>query len=134
MARARDRAPSQNAYRGTVGATRTAFLHVTLPGGEIVATRVYLGVDVIADPELGQRLLADDPARGINVVHDGDSPPLALTVPVVYHDPAAEILAVVAAPGDRHRELELRAKLLAELATDVGHPVPAYVRDASRNT
>lgn len=131
MARARDRAPSQHAYRGAVGATRTAPFHVTLPSGELVVTKVFVAVDVIADPELGQRLLADDATRGLNVVTGDGGQPIPLAVPVVYHDPAAEIFAVVASPGDRHRELELRAKLLADLAADTSNPVPAYVRDAA---
>ncbi len=138
MARARDRAPSQHAYRGTVGATRTAFIHVSMPtrgaGGrpdsEIVATEVYVAVDVVADPELGQRLLADEPERGLNVVADRDGRPVPLAVPVVYHDPAAEIFALVVGAADRHRELELRAKLMTELAADAGSAVPPYVRDA----
>ena len=139
MARARDRAPSQHAYRGTVGATRTAFIHVTMPvlgaGGqpdtEIVATRVYVSVDVVADPELGQRLLADDPEHALNAIRDGEGRAIALSVPVVYHDPAAEIFALVVGPGDRHRELELRGKLMTELAADPGASVPSYVRDAA---
>ena len=139
MARARDRAPSQHAYRGTVGATRTAILHVSRPiaspggppGSEIVPLAVHVAVDVVADPELGQRLLSDDPELGLNVVRDGDGQAIVLSVPVVYHDPAAEIFALVVGPSDRHRELELRSKLLAELATDVSSPVPAYVRDAA---
>ena len=139
MARARDRAPSQHAYRGTVGATRTAFIHVTMPvlgaGGqpdtEIVATRVYVSVDVVADPELGQRLLADDPEHALNAIRDGEGRAIALSVPVVYHDPAAEIFALVVGPGDRHRELELRGKLMTELAADPSASVPSYVRDAA---
>ena len=135
MARApRDRAPSQNAYRGAVGATRTAFIHVSLPGprpgGEIVAHQVYVAVDVVADPDLGQRLLSDDADHGLNVLEDGAGGLVPLSVPVIYHDPAAEIFALVAGPHDRHRELELHGKLLSELAADASASVPAYVREA----
>jgi hypothetical protein len=113
-----------------VGATRTASIQVTLPDGEIVTTRVHVAVDVVADPDLGQRLLADDPDQGLNVVLDADDRALPLAVPVVYHDPAAELFVLVAAAGERHRELELRSKLYAELAADTSSPVPAYVREA----
>ncbi|HVV82987.1 MAG TPA: hypothetical protein VHE35_07895, partial [Kofleriaceae bacterium] len=136
---ARARAPSQNAYRGQVGATRTASIHVSVPvvrpDGQpdtaILAARVHVAVDVVADPELGDRLLDDDPERALNVVRDPDGRAIVLSVPVVYHDPAAAIFVLVAGAGDRHRELELRSKLLADLAADTGAPVPAYVRDGA---
>lgn len=129
IARGRERAPSHNAYRGAVGATRQTSVLVTLPGGDIVAHRVHVAVDVIADPELGQRLLSDLPERGLNVVraHDGSLIPVA--VPVLYHDPANEVFALVLPEGDRHRELEARAGLYGELARDTSAAVPAYVRE-----
>jgi hypothetical protein len=127
--RGRERAPSHNAYRGTVGATRHSSVLVTLPGGEIVAAKVCIAVDVVADPELGQRLLADVPDRGLNVVRSGDGSAVIVNVPVVYHDPANEIFALVLPEGDRHRELDARGVLYAELAKETQAPVPAYVRD-----
>lgn len=129
IARGRERAPSHNAYRGAVGATRQSSVLVTLPGGEIVAHRVHVAVDVIADPDLGQRLLSDLPERGLNVARAADGAPVVIHVPVLYHDPANEVLALVLPEGDRHRELEARAALYGELARDTSAPVPAYVRD-----
>ena len=35
MSRGRERAPSQNAYRGAAGATRTRAVQVTVPSGEV---------------------------------------------------------------------------------------------------
>ena len=127
--RGRERAPSHNAYRGTVGATRQSSVLVTLPGGEIVAARVFVAIDVVADPELGQRLLSDNVERGLNVVRGADGAGVAVNVPVVYHDPGNEVFALVLPEGDRHRELEARSQLLAELARETQVAVPAYVRD-----
>ncbi len=127
--RGRERAPSQNAYRGTVGATRQTSVLVTLPGGEIVAARVFVAVDVVADPELGQRLLSENPERALNVVRGADGVAVPINVPVLYHDPGNEVFALVLPEGDRHRELEARSQLFAELARETQVAVPAYVRE-----
>ncbi len=129
IARGRERAPSHNAYRGAIGTTRQSSVLVTLPGGEIVAARVHVGVDVNAEPELGQRLLADLPERALNTVRATDGTLVAIHVPVVYHDPVNEVLALVLPEGDRHRELEARAQLFLELARDTQAAVPRYVRE-----
>ncbi|MBZ0232317.1 MAG: hypothetical protein K8M05_08180, partial [Deltaproteobacteria bacterium] len=112
-----------------MGATRQSSVLVTLPGGEIVAARVFVAIDVVADPELGQRLLSDNVERGLNVVRGADGAGVAVNVPVVYHDPGNEVFALVLPEGDRHRELEARSQLLAELARETQVAVPAYVRD-----
>ena len=91
--------------------------------------QVYVAVDVAADPELGQRLLSDDPARALNVVRTADGGALVLTTPVVYHDPANQLMVLVLAEHDRHRELAERAHLLTEMAADPATPVPRYARD-----
>ncbi len=119
MARGNLRAATQNAYRGAAGTTRQAHVHVTLPTGEIASLQVYTAIDVAADPELGQRLLSEDPQRALN----------AVPVPVVYHDPANELMVLVLAESDRHRELTERARLLTEMASDPGTAVPRYARE-----
>jgi len=129
MARGSLRAASQNVYRGAAGATRQAHVHVTLPSGEVAAVPVYTAIDVGTDPELGQRLLSDDPARALNGVRLADGTLLPVMTPVVYHDPANELMVLVLAEGDRHRELAERARLLAEMASDVTTPVPRYARE-----
>src|SRR5688500_3850502 len=128
MARGPARAPTQNAFRGQVGATRTRPLHVTTPGGDLAVAQVHVAVDVVADPELGRRLLSDDPQRALNAVRLGDGTVVRVDVPVVYHDPATELFVLVLGEGDRHRELGERARLLTELAAEPV-AVPAYVRD-----
>jgi hypothetical protein len=117
-----------NAFRGQVGATRTRTVHVTTPSGDLAIAQVHVAVDVVADPELGRRLLADEPERALNTIRLGDGTRLRVDVPVVYHDPATELFVLVLAEGERHRELTERARLLTELSTEPV-AVPAYVRD-----
>src|SRR5690349_12433622 len=119
MARGSLRAATQNAYRGAAGATRQAPVHVSTPTGEIASVQVYVAVDVVSDPELGQRLLSEDPTKALNPV----------STPVVYHDPSNELMVLVLAESDRHRELTERAKLLTEMAADPSMPVPRYARE-----
>jgi hypothetical protein len=125
MARGSARAPSQSAYRGVVGRTQTATVHVTTGGGDLIAATVHTSVDAVADPELAQRLQDDD--RTFNAVRVGDET-IAVAVPVVYHDPAAELLVLVLADAYRHRELDERIRLLEQLRDD-GAAVPRYAKD-----
>ncbi|MGE5181660.1 MAG: hypothetical protein ACM31C_06345, partial [Acidobacteriota bacterium] len=92
MARGTTRAPSQNSYRGDIGRTQTETVHVTGPRGELIAATVHTTVDAVSDPELGERLLADT----LNTI-ELDGQPLHVAVPVLYHDPAAEVMALVLA-------------------------------------
>ncbi|HTJ43033.1 MAG TPA: hypothetical protein VL463_13105, partial [Kofleriaceae bacterium] len=128
MARGTSRAPSQNAYRGTVGSTRTQVVQVTAPGGDIVAAQVHVAVDATTDPELAVRLQTDEPDRALNAIAFADGTRSLVSVPVVYHDPAAEVFALVLGDGDRHRELDERARLYEQLAAE-RLAVPGYVRD-----
>ena len=125
MSRGRERAPSQNAYRGAAGATRTRAVHVSVPSGEVIAARIHDVIDAVTDPELVQRLLAGE----LNRVAGPDGATVTVAVPVVFHDPASEVFVVVAHEGDRHRELTLRAEQFTELAADRSAAVPRYVRD-----
>ncbi len=128
MARGPSRAPSQHAYRGSLGTTRTRVIQFTAPSGELSVATVHVGVDALADPELAMRLQDDDPARALNAVVGPDGARAIVDVPVLYHDPAAPVFALVLGAGDRHRELAERARVLAELAAEPV-AVPAYVRD-----
>jgi hypothetical protein len=127
MARGIARAPSQNAYRGTLGRTQTTTVHVTGPHGELVTAQVYTTIDAVSDPELVERLHAADPARALNIVRfDGET--VRVGVPVLYHDPAAELLVLVLDPAQRHRELAERIAVYERLAADDA-VVPAYVKE-----
>jgi hypothetical protein len=123
MARGHARAPSQNAFRGSIGRTQTTTVHVTAPNGDLVPITVHTAIDAVSDPELAARLQSDDPARALNVVSDH-----RVAVPIVYHDPAAELMILVLDESHRHRELDERIKLLERLRADDA-PIPAYAKD-----
>src|SRR5450432_2729793 len=98
MARGHARAPSQNAYRGSIGRTQTATVHVTGATGDLVVATVYTTVDAVSDPELVERLHSADPARALNTIEN-----VQLAVPIVYHDSAAELMVLVLGEAHRHR-------------------------------
>ena len=125
MARGHARAPSQNAYRGSIGRTQTATVHVTAPTGDLVVSTVYTTVDAVSDPELVERLHSADPARALNTIEN-----VQLAVPILYHDPAAELMVLVLGEAHRHRELEERIKLLERFRAD-DSAIPAYAKDFS---
>src|SRR5437870_2977646 len=130
MARGIARAPSQNAYRGTLGRTQQTLVHVTGPGGELIAAQVYTAIDAVEDPDLVDRLHSDDPARALNTVRFDNGESVRIAIPVLYHDSAAELLVLVLDPGQRHREIEERIRVYEKLLTeDVA--IPAYVKQFS---
>lgn len=112
---ARGRAPSHNAYRGSIGRTQTATVHVTRENGDLAVETIYTTVDAVSDPELVERLHA----QSLNA---------NLAVPLVYHDPAAELMVLVLGEAHRHREIEERINLLQRLRGD-DSPIPAYAKD-----
>ncbi|MFT3699847.1 MAG: hypothetical protein QM831_42275 [Kofleriaceae bacterium] len=112
---ARGRAPSHNAYRGSIGRTQTATVHVTRDNGDLAVETVYTTVDAVSDPELVERLHA----QSLNA---------QLAVPLVYHDPAAELMVLVLGEAHRHREIEERIRLLERLKDDDA-AIPAYAKD-----
>jgi hypothetical protein len=112
------------AYRGAIGRTQTAMVHVTDPRGELVAVQVTTSVDATTNPALAERLLDGT----LNVVTPDGGDPIRLAVPVVYHDPRAELLALVLDDAHRHRELEERIAVLEQLRADPA-AVPPYAKD-----
>src|SRR5689334_19578805 len=125
MARGTARAPSQNAYRGALGRTQTQVVHVAGPGGDLIPAQVYTTVDAVSDPELVDRLHSEDPARALNAVRLDGGETVRVAVPVLYHDPAAELFVLVLSDAHRHRELDERIRVLERLRADEA-PVPAY--------
>ena len=123
MARGNARAPSQNAYRGTSGQTQTETLHVTTPKGDLVPSTVYTTIDAVTDPDLVDKLYG----RTLNTCKV-EASQFELAVPVVYHDPAAEVMVLVLGEAHRHREIEERIRVLERLRRD-DTPIPAYVKD-----
>lgn len=128
MARGTTRAPSQNAYRGALGRTQTTTVHLAGPRGDLVPAQVYTTIDAVTDPELVDRLHSEDPARALNVIRLDGAEPVRVAVPVLYHDPAAELLVLVLGDAHRHRELDERIRILERLRADDA-PVPAYAKD-----
>lgn len=128
MARGTTRAPSHHAYRGSIGRTQTTMVHVTGPRGDLVTAQVHTTIDAVTDPDLVERLYAEDPARALNVVRTEGHEPVRVTVPVVYHDPAAELMVLVLGDAHRHAELDERIKLLERLKADEA-PIPTYAKE-----
>lgn len=128
MARGTSRAPSPNAYKGAIGKTQTTMVHVTGPRGDLIAAQVHTTIDAVSDPELVERLHAEDPNRALNVVRAEGGEAVRVTVPVVYHDPAAELMVLVLADAHRHIELDERIRLLTRLKNDEA-PIPTYAKE-----
>jgi hypothetical protein len=128
MARGTTRAPSQNAYRGQLGKTQTKAVHVAGPDGELIAAQVYTTINAVSDPELVDRLQSDEPGRALNALRFDDGEVVRLAVPILYHDPAAELLVLILADAHRHRELDERIRVLEALRDD-SENVPAYAKD-----
>src|SRR5262245_21869373 len=124
MARGPARAPSQNAYKGALGKTQTAIVHVSSARGDLIASTVYTTVDAVTDPELVERMFVDS----LNTHRMDGSDAVKIDVPVIYHDPATEMLVLVLGDAQRHRELDERIRLLERIRADDA-PVPAYVKD-----
>ena len=112
------------AYRGTIGRTQTATVHVTDPRGALVAVQVTTSVDATRDPELVEQLFGDL----LNVARLDDAEPVPLAVPVLYHDPSAEVMVLVLGHAHRHRELEERIAVLEQLRRDAA-AIPPYAKD-----
>lgn len=118
------RARSQNAYKGAIGQTQTQTLHVTTARGDLIASKVYTSIDAVSDPELVERLYADT----LNTLRMDGADAVSLSVPVIYHDPAAEVMVLVLGHAQRHREIDERIRVLEQLRTDTA-PVPAYAKE-----
>lgn len=118
--RAEEQEPS---YEGAPGRTRLRSIHVPLPSGFVRTVQVYDVVNVATDPNLREPALAG----ALHRFETGE----VLAVPFVYHDPGARKLALVVPEVLRYQELELRAKLLLELAEHADQPLPSYAREAT---
>ncbi len=112
------------AYRGAIGRTQTATVHVTDTRGGLIAAQVTTSVDAALDPELAERLRAG----ALNTVSVSGGPAVRIAVPVLYHDPDAELLVLVLDEAQRHRELDERIAVLQQLRADIA-AVPAYAKD-----
>ncbi|HEY5927440.1 MAG TPA: hypothetical protein VIV11_37405 [Kofleriaceae bacterium] len=124
MGRGSARSPSQSAYKGAIGQTQTKTVHVTNARGDLLSTTVHTQIDAVTDPDLVDRLYAGT----LNTIRlDGQSVH-DVAIPIVYHDPAAEVLVLVLGEAHRHAEIDERIRLLERLREDDAQ-IPAYVKD-----
>ncbi len=106
--------------RGPLGRTQKERVRVFRAGSTPVEVEVFRVLNVQERPELRDAAL-----RGtLHRLEDGTS----VDVPFVYHDPAAEKLALVIPNGARGREPSERAKLAEQLAAGQPAAVPEYAR------
>ncbi len=111
-------------YSGPVGATTFEPVHWTAPSGNVISVRVYRVINAATDPVLAQRLVAGT-LNWVRLEEDDQLYPVR--VPVVYHDPARRLFALLLPEDFRCREIEERASLLNRLAEDRDHALPRYV-------
>ncbi|HUS69116.1 MAG TPA: CpXC domain-containing protein [Kofleriaceae bacterium] len=112
-------------YRGRAGATRRERVLWACPCGAHHAVELVLAIDAQADPALARRALDGDVAlRQVSCPVTGQRH--AAVAPLVFHDPARGVLALVLGEGDRRRELHERAALLTLMAEDAAQAVPRY--------
>ncbi len=108
------RTASQSAYRGAPGRTQTSTIHVAVATGDLVSTPITTSIDAVANPELVEALFDDS----LNLIG----------TPVVYHDPSAEVFALVLTDAQRHTEIDERIALLKALKADSA-AIPAYAKN-----
>src|SRR5215831_4140027 len=114
------------AYQGGPGRTQKQAIHYACPCGALFPARVYGSINTQSDPELLAELLGGRlhrlrcPACGAAAQAE---------LPIVLHDPAAHLFALVLPEWARARELEERAALYARVAGDTEALVPLYVRE-----
>ncbi len=121
---------SANAYKGKLGQTDTYRVRYSCQCGGMHQVEVYRSIDVNANPELAERILSassDAALNGFRCSRTGDYH--QIYAPVVYHAPDTEVFVLVLPDSARHRELESRIELLAELADEDSGAMPRYVRE-----
>lgn len=112
-------------YKGRLGQTTRAAVHVTSDAGTTFAATIYTAIDTDDAPEL-LSALKEGSLHQVTDPHNGKL--YALAQPVVLHDPVRPLFALYLPDALRHRESEERRRLLTELDKDDAS-LPAYVRD-----
>lgn len=112
-------------YRGELGKTRRRPVRVR-SGDALISVDVYISVNADSDPELGRRARGELPTPLHTLRVAGEE--IELAIPLRYHEPSRGLFALVLPPVLRHRELEERQALLAQLLGEApGTPIPDYV-------
>lgn len=108
-----------------LGETTTRTIQISGDDGAVFPATVYTSVNVTDDPEL-LRPLMDGTLNEVESPTEDDRV-YRPAVPVIYHDEAREVFALIIPEARRHEEFACRRKLLDELATQQG-VVPEYMR------
>jgi hypothetical protein len=108
-------------YAGLPGQTRYECVHLVESDGSLRSVAVCRAINAQTHPELKARALSGLLHR----LEDGRE----LALSFVYHDPDARKFALVVPSALAHLELKEWSKLMAEIAEDTLHAVPAYVRE-----
>ncbi len=113
-------------YRGAPGQTTWRALRYSCPCGVMFTARIAVTVNATRDPDLAARLVL---GMLTAVACPTCSRSANIECAVRLHDEQRRFFALVLPEALRHRELEERALLLAELAGDAEVAPPKYVRD-----
>jgi hypothetical protein len=108
-------------YAGLPGHTRYECVHLVESDGSLRSVALCRAINAQTHPELKERALSGQ----LHQLEDGRE----LALSFVYHDPEARKFALVIPSALAHLELKEWSKLMAEIAEDTLHAVPAYVRE-----
>jgi hypothetical protein len=110
-------------YAGLPGHTRYECIHLVEADGSLRSIALCRAINARTHPELKVRALAGTLHR----LEDGRE----LALSFVYHDPLTRKFALVVPSALAHLELKEWSKLMADIADDTLHAVPAYVKEAT---
>lgn len=110
-------------FDGPLSETNRVSLEVPDGEGGVFSASVVTRINAARDPELLERLSADE----LHWVEAPDGQRWQLAMPVVVHDPDDELFVLVLPRSLAHRELEWRRRLLEDLESRRG-PIAPYIR------
>ena len=116
--------PAGATFHGALGRTRRETFTVTGASGDTFQAAVFTQINATESPEL--RALVTD-GRTAEVTDPTSGARYLLALPLIYHDEALRLFALVLPDSMRHLEFDKRAELLSRLK-DEG-TVPRYVRE-----
>lgn len=118
-------AHSEEPYQGPLGRTLRKSVTVTGRSGDTFEAMVFSQVNITESPHLRTELME---GRLTTVVDPHTDEHFALALPVLYHDEALRLFALVLPDSMRHMEFAQRTAVLSQMAT-AGGALPRYVRE-----
>lgn len=122
-----DTRPAQSGaavYKGPLGQTQRRSVTVTGQHGDTFEAMIFSQINVTESPHMRAELATGK----LTSVNDPDTgQPYALALPLLYHNEALRLFALVLPDALRHDEFRQRAALLEQLAEQ--GPLPRYVRE-----